>query len=116
VLINLLANARDACRDRPSPTITIRTRFVSGLVLNVIRLGRPVKLPIEIQVTDNGPGVDPALADHIFEPFVSSKSGGQGLGLALVNKLVRDMNGRITHERDESAGLTHFRVQLPMAS
>jgi two-component system nitrogen regulation sensor histidine kinase GlnL len=50
VLINLLANARDACRDRPSPTITIRTRFVSGLVLNVIRLGRPVKLPIEIQV------------------------------------------------------------------
>jgi two-component system nitrogen regulation sensor histidine kinase GlnL len=116
VLINLLANARDACRHRPSPTITIRTRFVSGLVLNVIRLGRPVKLPIEIQVTDNGPGVDPALADHIFEPFVSSKSGGQGLGLALVNKLVRDMNGRITHERDETAGLTHFRVQLPMAS
>ena len=116
VLINLVANARDACRDRPGPTITIRTRFVSGLVLNVIRLGRPVKLPIEVQVTDNGPGVDPALGDHIFEPFVTSKSGGQGLGLALVNKLVRDMNGRITHERDEAAGLTHFRVQLPMAS
>ena len=116
VLINLVANARDACRDRPGPTITIRTRFVSGLVLNVIRLGRPVKLPIEVQVSDNGPGVDPALGDHIFEPFVTSKSGGQGLGLALVNKLVRDMNGRITHERDEAAGLTHFRVQLPMAS
>ena len=116
VLINLVANARDACRDRPGPTITIRTRFVSGLVLNVIRLGRPVKLPIEVQVSDNGPGVDPALGDHIFEPFVTSKSGGQGLGLALVNKLVRDMNGRITHERDEAADLTHFRVQLPMAS
>jgi two-component system nitrogen regulation sensor histidine kinase GlnL len=115
VLINLLANARDASRDQPVPTIAIRTRFVSGLVLNVIRLGRPVKLPIEIQVTDNGPGVDPALADHIFEPFVTNKAGGQGLGLALVNKLVRDMNGRITHERDEAAGLTHFRVQLPMA-
>lgn len=115
VLINLVANARDACRDRPDPTITVRTRFVSGLVLNVVRLGRPVKLPIEIQVTDNGPGIDPALADHIFEPFVTSKSGGQGLGLALVNKLVRDMSGRITHERDEAAGLTHFRVQLPRA-
>src|SRR5690606_850178 len=54
VFVNLIANARDACRDKPEPTITIRTRFISGLVLNVIRLGRPVKLPIEIQVTDNG--------------------------------------------------------------
>ena len=78
-------------------------------------LGRPVKLPIEVQVSDNGPGIDPAVRDHIFEPFVSSKKNGQGLGLALVNKLVRDMNGRISHERDESGGWTHFRVHLPMA-
>jgi two-component system nitrogen regulation sensor histidine kinase GlnL len=115
VLVNLVANARDACREAAQPTVTIRTRFVSGLVLNVIRLGRPVKLPIEVQVTDNGPGIDAAVADHIFEPFVTSKPNGQGLGLALVNKLVRDMNGRISHERDEAAGLTHFRVHLPMA-
>jgi two-component system nitrogen regulation sensor histidine kinase GlnL len=115
VLVNLLANARDACLAVETPNIAIRTRFVSGLVLNVIRLGRPVKLPIEIQVSDNGGGIDPALADHIFEPFVSSKPNGQGLGLALVNKLVRDMNGRISHERDEGAGLTHFRIHLPMA-
>ena len=115
VLVNLIANARDACAAAKQPEVTIRTRFVSGLVLNVIRLGRPVKLPIEVQVSDNGPGVDPALADHIFEPFVTSKSNGQGLGLALVRKLVRDMDGRITHERDESAGQTHFRVHLPMA-
>jgi len=115
VLINLIANARDACAGARQPEVTIRTRFVSGLVLNVIRLGRPVKLPIEVQVSDNGPGIDPALADHIFEPFVTSKSNGQGLGLALVRKLVRDMDGRITHERDEAAGLTHFRINLPMA-
>jgi two-component system nitrogen regulation sensor histidine kinase GlnL len=115
VLINLIANARDAALASRSPTVTLRTRFVSGLVLNVMRLGRPVKLPIEVQVTDNGPGIDPALADHIFEPFVTSKPRGQGLGLALVSKVVRDMNGRITHERDEAAGLTHFRVHLPMA-
>ena len=115
VLINLVANARDACREVAEPAVTIRTRFVSGLVFNVIRFGRRVKLPIEVQVTDNGSGIDPALGDHIFEPFVSSKPNGQGLGLALVNKLVRDMGGRITHERDGSAGLTHFRVHLPMA-
>jgi two-component system nitrogen regulation sensor histidine kinase GlnL len=115
LLINLVANARDACRCGKVPTVTLRTRFVSGLALNVMRLNRPVKLPIEVQVTDNGPGIDPALADHIFEPFVTSKPHGQGLGLALVSKLVRDMNGRLTHERDEAVGLTHFRVHLPMA-
>jgi len=115
VLINLISNAWDACRDAKRPEIVIRTRFVSGLVMNVIRLGRPVKLPIEVQVSDNGPGIDPALRDHMFEPFVSSKKNGQGLGLALVNKLVRDMDGRISHERDEAGGWTHFRVHLPMA-
>ncbi len=115
VLINLIANARDACRDRKAPEIVVRTRFVSGLARNVMRLGRPVKLPIEVQVSDNGPGIDPAVREHIFEPFVSSKKNGQGLGLALVNKLVRDMDGRIGHERDESGGWTHFRVHLPLA-
>jgi two-component system nitrogen regulation sensor histidine kinase GlnL len=115
VLINLIANARDACRDAGQPEIVIRTRFVSGLVLNVIRLGRPVKLPIEISVCDNGPGIDPALGDHIFEPFVTSKKNGQGLGLALVAKLVRDMDGRISYERDEKAGQTCFRVHLATA-
>ena len=114
VLINLIGNARDACQDREAPEIVVQTRFVSGLA-RVMRLGRPVKLPIEVQVSDNGPGVDPALRDHIFEPFVSSKKNGQGLGLALVNKLVRDMDGRISHERDEAAGWTHFRVHLPTA-
>jgi two-component system nitrogen regulation sensor histidine kinase GlnL len=114
VLINLVSNARDACKGSADPQIVIRTRFVSGLVLTAIRLGRPVKLPIEVRISDNGPGIDPALRDHIFEPFVSSKKNGQGLGLALVNKLVRDMDGRISHERDDSGGWTHFKIHLPM--
>ena len=71
--------------------------------------------PIEIAVIDNGPGIDPALRDHVFEPFVTSKKSGQGLGLALVRKLVRDMAGRISHDRDEKAGLTQFRIHLPLA-
>lgn len=115
VLINLLSNARDASGGAAQPQVMIRTRFVSGLVMNVFRLGRPVKLPIEVQVSDNGPGIDPAVEQHIFEPFVSSKPNGQGLGLALVQKLVRDMDGRISHERDTSGGWTHFRIHLPMA-
>lgn len=115
VIINLLANALEACAHEDKPRVTIRTRFASGLQLHTSDSGEPVRLPVELRVTDNGPGVDPAMRDHIFEPFVTTKKSGQGLGLPLVRKLVRDMNGRITHERDEEGGFTHFRVHLPLA-
>ena len=116
VLINLISNARDAALGSDdAPQISVQTRFVSGLAFSAIRLGRAVRLPIEISVTDNGQGVDPALRDHVFEPFVSSKQSGQGLGLALVRKLVRDMSGSISHERDVRRGLTHFRLHLPQS-
>lgn len=115
VLINLLSNARDAAAPGARGQIVVRTRFISGLAFSAIRLGRAVRLPIEISVSDNGPGIDPAMRDHVFEPFVSSKQSGQGLGLALVRKLVRDMNGSISHERDTREGVTHFRLHLPLA-
>ena len=115
VMINLLSNAREACRDQPGPRVVIRTRFASGLQLHAPGQGKPVRLPIELRVSDNGPGIAPALREHIFEPFVSSKKSGQGLGLALVRKLVREMNGRISHDRDEAGGWTHFRLHLPLA-
>ncbi|MEL7189610.1 MAG: ATP-binding protein [Pseudomonadota bacterium] len=117
VLINLISNARDAAianhHDGDPARVTVQTRFVSGMAFNALRLGRSVRLPIEITISDNGAGIDPAMRDHVFEPFVSSKKSGQGLGLALVRKLVRDMNGNISHERDARAGLTHFRLHLP---
>ncbi|MBC2669484.1 PAS domain-containing sensor histidine kinase [Novosphingobium piscinae] len=115
VLINLLSNAAEACAVQAAARIVVRSRFSSGLQLHAVSDGKPVRLPIELRVSDNGPGVDPAMRDHIFEPFVTSKKSGQGLGLALVRKLVRDMNGRITHERDEARGWTHFRIHLPLA-
>jgi two-component system nitrogen regulation sensor histidine kinase GlnL len=115
VLINLLSNARDACAAVREPKVTLRTRFASGLQLRSTDSGKSVALPVELRVSDNGPGVDAAMRDHIFEPFVTSKKTGQGLGLPLVRKLVREMNGRIAHERDEERGLTHFRVHLPLA-
>ncbi|GAA4038424.1 two-component system sensor histidine kinase NtrB [Parerythrobacter jejuensis] len=116
VLINLLGNARDACHDVDGGgTVIVQTRFVSGLVMNALRPGRSVRLPIEVTIIDNGPGIDPALRDRVFEPFVTSKKGGQGLGLALVRKLVRDMEGRIAHERDDRAQQTRFRINLATA-
>ncbi len=114
VLINLLSNAREACRDAGRPRIAVRTRFASGLQLHATADGKPLRLPIELRISDNGPGIDPAMRDHIFEPFVTSKKTGQGLGLALVRKLMRDMNGRITHDRDDVGGWTHFRLHLPL--
>jgi two-component system nitrogen regulation sensor histidine kinase GlnL len=116
VLINLLCNARDAALSGAGQgLIIVQTRFVSGLAFSAIRNGRAVPLPIEITISDNGSGIDPALRDHVFEPFVSSKPSGQGLGLSLVRKLVRDMNGNVGHDRDARAGLTHFRLHLPQA-
>jgi len=115
VIINLLTNAIHACAGSRTPEVIVKTRFVSGFVVNAIRLGRAIKLPIEVTVSDNGPGIDPDVVDHVFEPFVTSRKGGQGLGLPLVKKLVRDMDGRIAHDRDEKAGLTHFRIHLPAA-
>jgi two-component system nitrogen regulation sensor histidine kinase GlnL len=115
VMINLLSNAAEACKDADEPRVVIRTRFASGLQLQTGDADAPLRLPIEVRVSDNGAGVDPAMRDHIFEPFVTTKKVGQGLGLPLVRKLVRDMNGRITHERDDEAGFTHFRIHLPLA-
>ena len=119
VLINLISNARDAALGPggagAQSFVIVQTRFVSGLAFSAIRNGRAVPLPIEITISDNGPGIDATLQGHVFEPFVSSKPSGQGLGLSLVRKLVRDMNGNVSHERDPRAGLTHFRLHLPQA-
>jgi len=115
VFINLLSNAIEASREAEEPRVTIRTRFASGLQLHTGDAATPLRLPVEVRVSDNGPGVEPAMREHIFDPFVTTKKAGQGLGLPLVRKLVRDMNGRITHERDDEARLTHFRVHLPLA-
>ena len=115
VLLNLLTNAREACETRSEPRIVVRSRFASGIQLHAGPGGKPLRLPIELRVSDNGPGIDPALRDHIFDPFVTGKKNGQGLGLALVQKLVREMNGRVTHDRDETKGWTHFRIHLPVA-
>src|SRR3546814_11760714 len=72
-------------------------------------------LPIEIQISDNGPGVPDHIREHLFNPFISAKRDGQGLGLALVDTLVRDMNGLVQYSRDKENGRSIFRILLPMS-
>ena len=73
-----------------------------------------VAAPLEVRIQDNGPGVAPGLRDQLFEPFVSSKANGTGLGLALVAKLVGAHGGLVDFESEP--GRTVFRVLLPVHS
>jgi two-component system nitrogen regulation sensor histidine kinase GlnL len=73
-----------------------------------------VSVPIEICVIDDGPGVPAELADCLFEPFVSSKRSGGGLGLALVAKIVGEHGGIVEYDRSATPMRTTFRILLPM--
>ncbi|MBE7219533.1 MAG: ATPase, partial [Caulobacteraceae bacterium] len=69
--------------------------------------------PLEVRVEDNGPGVDPALAQRMFSPFVTTKPSGSGLGLTVVAKIVAAHEGVVDHQ--SKPGRTVFRVLLPAA-
>ncbi|MCF6272555.1 MAG: ATP-binding protein [Rhodobacteraceae bacterium] len=109
VLLNLLKNAAEAMR--AGGAITLKTAFRPG-----VRLALPGKrsqsLPIEISIKDNGPGIAPAILDDVFEPFVSTKAGGTGLGLSLVSKIIADHGGIVDCKSDSNG--TEFRLLLPV--
>ena len=117
VMLNLLKNAAEVLQGLAQPRIVLATAYRHGMSVST-GAGRPRQpLPIEILVIDNGPGAPEDIAEHLFEPFVSGKPEGTGLGLPLVEKLVRDMGGIVQYER-ERAGHNHntvFRILLPRA-
>ena len=114
VMINLLKNAAEALEHHTKPRIRVETAFRHGVSVVVGGGKGSAVLPIEIVVIDNGPGVPEHILDHLFNPFITGKRDGQGLGLALVDKLVRDMNGFVQYSRDQEAGESTFRILLPM--
>jgi two-component system nitrogen regulation sensor histidine kinase GlnL len=116
IIINLMQNAVDALDGRLDGVIGISTRYVmSGALREADMDRRSVKLPVEIAISDNGPGVPAHIEDELFSPFVTTKRDGQGLGLAIVRKLISQMNSRILFERDDLKGITQFRLFLPVA-
>jgi two-component system nitrogen regulation sensor histidine kinase GlnL len=111
-LLNLVKNAAEAL-PASGGQIVLSTAFQQGVRLAVGGGGQRVDLPLLIAVQDNGRGIPEELQRHLFEPFVTTKPGGKGLGLALVAKIVGDHGGVI--ESESEPGRTVFRMRLPMA-
>ncbi len=114
VMINLIKNAAEALENVDDGWIRVETAFRHGVSVVMDEGKGSAVLPIEILIVDNGPGVPDHILDHLFNPFITGKRDGQGLGLALVDKLVRDMNGFVQYSRDRAAGESTFRILLPM--
>ena len=110
--LNLIKNAAEAAAGSGA-RITLGTAYRHGLRIALAGSGSRVELPLMVTVSDNGPGIPEDLRPHLFEPFVTSKARGSGLGLALVAKVVEDHGGVI--EFDTSPNGTEFRMFLPIA-
>lgn len=110
IFLNLVKNAVEAL-PRHGGEVTLTTAYRHGVRIMVPGSKERLHLPLEICVIDNGPGIADDLKPHLFDPFVTTKSDGTGLGLALVAKIVGDHGGII--ECDTAQGNTTFRVLLP---
>lgn len=84
ILVNLVQNALEAVTGQPDARATVTAEPADGLIL--------------VRVTDNGPGIAPALADTLFTPFATAKPGGLGLGLAIARDIARDLGGELVLE------------------
>ena len=111
LFLNLAKNAAEAAQETPYPVISFSTYFRHDFRL---RMKGQTPLPIIVSVSDNGPGIAPSMHETIFDPYVTTKKGGNGLGLAICAKIAAEHGGLI--ELSESQpGNTTFSVMLPTA-
>src|SRR5690606_38526002 len=93
VFLNLVKNAAEAIGGAATGQITLATAFRPGMKLSVPGSRERVSLPLEFLVQDNGPGVPEDILPILFDPFITTKPNGSGLGLALVAKIVGEHGG-----------------------
>lgn len=114
VCLNLVKNAAEALAETDTPVIRLHSFYDHTLRLPPDEGDANTRLlPLQIVIEDNGPGLPPAIADQIFEPFVSGRENGTGLGLALVSKIITDHDALLRVE--SRPGRTVFRISLPKA-
>ena len=106
-ILNIVKNAQQAIENIEDPSITIKSRIEYGKPIN----GVVHQTVCSIEIIDNGPGIPENIRAHLFEPFVSSKHGGSGLGLSLVASIVEEHGGIIEINSDSNS--TNFTVLLP---
>lgn len=112
VFLNLIKNAGEAV-DPKDGKITISTRYQHGVRLAVAGGDARVHLPLVVSVRDNGPGIPQDMRESLFDPFVTTKPTGSGLGLALVAKIIND-HGGVIEVKDVPGGGAEFQIMLPI--
>ncbi|QFS83466.1 Nitrogen regulation protein NR(II) [Roseivivax sp. THAF40] len=112
VVLNLLKNASEAADQKEGGRIRLHTFYEHSFKLRRAD-GSGQTLPLQIEIIDDGPGLPEDIRGDVFEPFVSGRENGTGLGLALVSKIISDHDGWISV--DSVPGRTVFRISLPLA-
>ncbi|MET0606451.1 MAG: ATP-binding protein [Beijerinckiaceae bacterium] len=114
VFLNLVKNAAEAIGENAiDGEIVLTSGYRPGFRMSQPASNEKIALPLEFTVRDNGAGISPDILPHLFDPFLTTKPQGSGLGLALVAKIIGDHGGAVSC--DSSAGRTTFKVLLPMA-